>query len=236
MSDSVKFMFDTPFEGAGSEAYEAAARARAPRYSEEDVEQFREVALAEGMSAGLEQARLGSEATIATSLGHIQQGLKVLEVNDHARRKEAATLALAIGRKLAATLIERQPLAEIEGLVRDCLSEVADEPRVVIRINEALLEELKRRLDPIVAESGFAGDVVVLGDDRLNGSDCRVEWADGGAERRLATIERDVAAVIDRYLRECEANAAEPCTPLGADDSGATAEPISNLAVGDVHD
>jgi flagellar assembly protein FliH len=233
MSNSVKFMFDTPFEGVSSEAFEATARARAPRYSEEDLERGREMALAEGMSAGLEQARLSAEAAIAKSLEQIQQGLKGLEVADHARRKEAATLALAIGRKLATALLEREPLAEIEALVRDCLSEVVDEPRVVTRIDEALLEDLKRRLGPIVAESGFAGEVVVLGDDAFSGSDCRVEWADGGAERRLAAVEHDVAAVIERYLGECESSATEPCAPLGAGLSGPTEELISNQAAGD---
>jgi len=242
MSNTVKFMFDTPFEGVDSGAFEAAAQARLPRYSEEALEGAREAALAEGMSAGLEQARLSAEAAIAKALDQITQGLEGLEVADQARRKEAALLALAIGRKLAAALLERAPLAEIEALVRDCLSEVADEPRVVIRINEALLEDLKRRLGPILAESGFGGEVVVLGDNTFGGGDCRVEWADGGAERRLAAVEREVVAVIERYLGECEANAAPPrasaadaveAEPTGGELAGAAAEPISNQVAGD---
>ncbi len=213
MSNAIKFMFDTTFEGIDPEAFDAAARARLPRFSEEELENARAEALAQGTTMGLEQARAETERAIAKSLDKIDHGLKALQATDQARRKEAARLALAIGRKLAAALLEREPLAEIEALVRECLSEVADEPRVVIRVDQALLEQLKGRLETVKTESGFGGEVIVLGGDVGAGSDCRVEWADGGAERSLAVVEDEVAEVIERFFRECDAGAAEASTP-----------------------
>jgi flagellar assembly protein FliH len=253
MSNAVKFMFETPFEDLDLETFDAAARARLPRYSEAELENARAEALAQGTTMGLERARAEAERAIAKSLDEIDQGLKALQATDQVRRKEAARLALAIGRKLAAALLEREPLAEIEALVRECLSEVADEPRVVIRVDEALLEHLKARLETVKAESGFGGEVIVLGDDAIAGSDCRVEWADGGAERSLAVVEGEVAAVIERFLRECDAGAAEasapppapapdttmpgaaPGRPDGVGAAGPSVDPISTQPAGDEH-
>lgn len=213
MSNAIKFMFDTQFEGVDPEAFDAAARARLPRYSEAELEFARAEALAQGTTMGLERARAETARAVANSLDRIDHGLKALDSADQVRRKEAARLALAIGRKLAAALLEREPLVEIEALVLECLSEVADEPRVVIRVDEALLEQLKGCLETVKAKSGFGGEVIVLGDDAVAGSDCRVEWADGGSERNLAAVEGEVAAVIERFGRECDAGAAEASAP-----------------------
>lgn len=205
MSDTVKFTFDTRFESPGAAARVAVgAASHSPMVTQEELAKAREDAFAQGLAAGLEEARGEVERTIAGALTEISEHLMRLRSADQDRRKEAVSLALAIGRKLAPTLLRREPLAEIEALVSECLAEVPEEPRVVIRVDDVLLDELKRRIDDMVAQSGFGGEIVLLGDDTLQGSDCRIEWADGGAKRALAHLLGEIEAVVDRFTHDRE--------------------------------
>ena len=49
---------------------------------------------------------------------------------------------------------------------------------------------------PLAASTGFPGKLVILGDESLAGSDCRVEWADGGAERDTARTWQEIEAAV----------------------------------------
>ena len=40
--------------------------------------------------------------------------------------------------------------------------------------------------------------MVLFGDDQFSETDCRVEWADGGAERNLGELWRRIDAAIER--------------------------------------
>jgi len=75
-----------------------------------------------------------------------------------------------------------------------------DEQRIAVMLPPQHLETLKERIDRIALERGFAGKLILIADDGLGPSDCRVEWADGGAERlyeRLfAQIEMEFAKAI----------------------------------------
>ena len=44
--------------------------------------------------------------------------------------------------------------------------------------------------------------MVLLSDDGLGISDCRIEWADGGAERNVERIWKDVEELVSRALHE----------------------------------
>ena len=53
---------------------------------------------------------------------------------------------------------------------------------------------------PLAASLGFPGKLIILVDDELGQSDCRVEWADGGAERDTARTWREIEATLDRAM------------------------------------
>jgi hypothetical protein len=95
--------------------------------------------------------------------------------------------------------LQRQPLDEVKGLITGCLDMVADEPRIVVRVSEALIDALAEDVDQLAARGGFQGTVVLLGEADLNGADCRVEWADGGAERDVEALLQKVDAAVGRY-------------------------------------
>ncbi len=127
-------------------------------------------------------------------------GAAQLEANE-ASRRAAVEIACLIAGKLAAALVGEQPLAEIEALVGDCLQHLRDEPRVVVRVREASIDRLAARIDGIAERSGFPGKVVLLPDDGVAVGDCRVEWADGGAERTQDALLAEVEAAVARYMQ-----------------------------------
>jgi flagellar assembly protein FliH len=48
--------------------------------------------------------------------------------------------------------------------------------------------------------AGFDGKLVLLGDDEMALTDCRVDWPDGGTERNLDRLWRDIDDAIARTL------------------------------------
>jgi flagellar assembly protein FliH len=123
-------------------------------------------------------------------------------LDDHrqATLTEAVSLAAAIGRKLAHHLLEREPTAEIEALVTECLASLDAVPHLVIRCNAELADAVREIATTRIATSGFAGRLVVLGDPDLAMSDSRIEWADGGIVRDTAALEAQIDQRIAQYL------------------------------------
>lgn len=201
MTARAKYLFDVDFgAGAASEkpntlsldAHEAAVTAAR-------AQGFRE-----GFSAAQAEARSDAAGITATALARIASGVAVLGpvLHDIEGRleAEAVEVAVAIAKKLAPTLIDREPLAEIAALVAGCLAHLTDAPHVVVRVNVAVYPEARERLEALVRAHGFEGRLVVLAEPEIEPGDCRVEWADGGMVRDRAAIEQSVGDAVNRYL------------------------------------
>ena len=110
---------------------------------------------------------------------------------------EAVGVALSIARKLAGGLIAREPAAEIEALVAECMATLGGAPHLVIRCEPALADKVRDIATARMTTSGFAGRLVVMGDPDIAIGDARIEWADGGVVRDV----RAISAQIDDQIR-----------------------------------
>ena len=200
MESSSKFMFETSFEGPEVDPPGAAKTPRAQTFTEEELAAARELARAEGLAEGLEQARKEFDVSTNAALGEIARQLTSAQYTADKLRSESLALALTVARKLAPALMAREPMAEIEAFIGECLADVVDEPRVVVRVNEALLANMAEWVDELTAANGFHGKIVVIAEESLAGSDCRIEWADGGADRCGEHLESEIDAAVARYL------------------------------------
>ncbi len=237
MTGPVKYMFETVFEliedgRAGLRLSESYTRAELDTAREE----ARQAGFAEGVAqehAKIERRHADALNAIAERLGEIA-GLQA----DALERtiKGATMLSLAIARTVAPALMRQRPLAEIEAMIADYLAQLIDEPRVVVRVPDDLLDALKGRIDEIAAGCGYAGRAVLLADPSLGDADCRLEWADGGADRDTDAVWREVEASIERLLHTAgedapdDAGATAPDAGATADDAGATADDASATA------
>ncbi len=109
-------------------------------------------------------------------------------------------IGLAAARKLAASLTAREPVAEVEALLRECLGWAGEAPHLVVRVHDEAAESLRDKVDALAAEKGFRGRVMVLPDPEVAPGDGRIDWADGGAVRQQGRIDEQIAAAVDRYL------------------------------------
>lgn len=206
-----KFLFDTEFvpdsslsEGVGSVNWDIPP-------TQEDLEQARKEGFSAGTAAGRAEAEAESSRIQALALTQFAEQFAALkQTQEHVLQgstKDAVTLALTVGRKLAGELIDAQPLAEIEALLGQCLSRLMGEARVVLRIHDDLLDALQERLDEVTRQIGFDGHVILLGDESVAPGDCRIEWADGGAERDSSKLAGDIEDAIHRMIEAGVADA-----------------------------
>lgn len=222
-----KFQFDVDFD--------AVAHAPAPKrdvapppppppsYSEEELAAARDEAMRLGHAAGLAEAKRAVDARVAAALATLEASLAgtrpMLDAALERSRKDALTLAAAVARRLVPATLARDAVAAVESVVADLLPRVIDEPRLVIRVGDPLIEALKEPIDALAGRAGYAGRVILLGDERLTGADCRVEWADGGAEHNVERLSQEIAATVDRFL-----NGVRDDSPA-ADDPTLTTDP-----------
>lgn len=211
----MKFLFENSFDTVAGPATKAGPTkaAKSRTYTEQDIAAARATAYAEGEAAGHAAALTSIEQTSATVLTAIGAQLsnttrQITMIRDGILA-DALEVVETVIRKVIPELAGRNALKEIEKLIGECLQAIYDEPRVVIRSHEQVIAALQKRIDLIGASSGFQGKIVLLADDRLTENDCRVEWADGGAERNLG----DVLKQIDVAIETMTAGSKPPSPP-----------------------
>ncbi len=123
---------------------------------------------------------------------------------------DATAVASAIIQKIAPDLIRRGALDSIEAAISGCLPDLAEEPRIVVRVHDDALDAVQARIGPMVDASSFSGDVVIIADSTLEESDCTVEWADGGIRLDPSRVWRDIENILRTHLEIPEASAALP--------------------------
>ena len=200
-----KFLFDTSFDQPqGPVAVHFARKPAEPSFSRAELETARAAAAAEARQVALAEAAASLEQRLADAVQGLAAGVASLLERDEEIRRAAETQAIelvraVLGRALP-ELARANPLAEIEAMIAQCLREAFEEPRIVLRVPNDLFDPLRQRLAAIAQQSGFGGKFVILADDSLGPADCRLEWADGGAERDVHRLAHAVDAALARTL------------------------------------
>ena len=207
MTSNAKFLFDTEFGAGVRPKKEEPTEVEAPPaiYTEEDRTRFIQEAHQSGLQEGQAQALASVEASSVEVLNNISGQLAAMD-QQHTDgvgnlRKEAVSLAFAVAKKLAPALIAHQPEVEVLKMIENCLVDLHDEPRIVIRASSQVSELLQGKVEQLQTMSGFQGKIILLPDEKLSGSDCRIEWADGGVERDLNTTIKQMETIVERFLR-----------------------------------
>jgi flagellar assembly protein FliH len=205
-----KFLFDTDFSST-DEAARLAPRPDTRRFSAIEMDAAKAAAHAEGVAAGRAEAeqqiaRRVADACVAVG-ARLGELVSVLARQHEAQTRESVAAATEIARRLLPSLGKREAIGEIEALIRDCLSRLHEEPRLVVRVADELLDPIRQNVDQLTAAAGYTGRVILFADRAIKSGDARVEWADGGAERDSAAIWREIDSAIQRFV---EGGAAAP--------------------------
>lgn len=175
-----------------------------PMFSEEELALARDSAFEEGRQAGLAEALEQSERLTAMALTQLSDQMQTVfrqqeEAND-ANGRNAARVALAVLKKVLPATCEAHAFDEVTRVVEEVVGHILDEPRIIVKVADPLVEAVRERLEAVCEAHGFEGRVVVQADGRLTPGDCRVEWTDGGAERDQARLMQEVEATVERSL------------------------------------
>ena len=200
MGAAPKFLFDRDFG--------PAAEVKAPVVPAAEHQAALAAAEARGYQAGMNaaeaQARTEAERRLALAFERIAGGVEQLRTSlkrvEDTFEAEAVEVALAVGRKLAADLIAKEPFAEICALADQCFREMISAPHIVVRVNTELYSDAKQKLEDIARARGFEGRLVVMSEGDIAPGDCRIEWADGGLKRDRAMTEAAIAEAVGRFI------------------------------------
>jgi flagellar assembly protein FliH len=205
MAATNKFLFNTTFDDPRANAADDEFR-RVKRHTAADLTAARAAGVEEGRMAGQAAALAGVEASSAKALTAAAEALAALG----AKQAQAAQVMMEAGLQLAAAIAckaapetaHRHGLEEIEALVASCLGELVQEPRVVIRVRDELLDTVQARTEALARQAGFEGKLVLVADPSLAAGDVKVEWADGGVVRNLKRLLAEIDATVARALNK----------------------------------
>ena len=201
-----KFMFDTEFFDEEIEEPVELDLPPEPSFSQSELDAACASARAEARAQALKEAATADGRLAADALGVIGQHLAALHEAQAAALDEAkrgaVAIAAAIAAKIAPELLHMGAVDSIAALVAERLPELMDEPRVVVRLDTALLDSVKARLEATAKRVGFNGQFILLSEDGLKGPDCRIEWADGGTERITPRVAAEIENIVARFLSD----------------------------------
>lgn len=210
MSSPVKYTFDQAFDGGAKSRYDLEIERLV-----QQAEDARKEALAQGIAEGRAQALQEIENATKDAILQLNQSAQALldqrQTLESSLKQEMVHLAYAISSKLAGALIRTKPTAEVQALIEDCLATVSREPRLVVRVSENISDSIAKQLDAMKNATSFAGDIVLLGESNMGDLDCRVEWPDGGSERKQDALQHQIEDAVQRFvLSELEDTSPEP--------------------------
>lgn len=196
---AVKFNFGEDFDAQNQDQAELEALAL-----EERLRKTEESAFEKGQASGRAEASEDNARELTAIMARAADQINALinqraELEDRLER-EAVQLALSMARKLAAAALEMHPHAEIETLISECMKACREQPRIAVRLSLKQCEPLAEKIEQQKQSSGFAGEVIVIGDEEILDGDCLVEWADGGAERRSAQVAEAIETLVQSFV------------------------------------
>jgi flagellar assembly protein FliH len=199
---ATKYTFDTEFRPEGDLISNAARARQKKAYSHDEIDQLCARAREQGMKAGQVRAQEAIAAGTLDVAAVLKDVLDRSSKDVEQVRADAAGIALVAAKKLARAALATLPQAEIEIALREAMHQAIGEPRIVLRTAQGVADAIAARLNDIAHDEGFDGRVQISGDPALKGTDCRIEWRGGGAERSENAIENALQELIARHFAE----------------------------------
>jgi len=198
MTQPQKFNFDLDL---------AAVTRKTKLMEESDIEllisQAKEAGYNEGYAEGIASIQSQTAQQIAAAAETVAgQSNAFLETLDNAQQfhmVQASKLATSVGHKLAAQLVSLDPTAEIENLIKDCLSSIGASAHLVIRCGQDVSDAIKPIAENFARQSGYDGRLIIMGEPDIAPGDCRIEWSDGGIARNMDHLVEQVEKKISQF-------------------------------------
>ncbi|WP_316860513.1 FliH/SctL family protein [uncultured Cohaesibacter sp.] len=210
MSEAARYLFDLDFSAPPEPEIEEKIEEIPPEPMITVAEHERLLAQAkqEAFTAGTEKAlnereQLASEQNLALQQKMLDDVTMIYaEVKTLMQRleRDASKLAFTFASRFAEKLVAKEPKTEILALLNQILGPLRQTPHISIRLNDAVAEEVKAKVDEQMSELGFTGKLTILPDPVIMPGDCEVEWVDGGIGRNMRSAIRQVEQLLEDHF------------------------------------
>ena len=217
-----RFLFDTSFDLAKQapppvvEEEPAPPEPVEPTFSAAELEAAKREGFEAGQQSGQAEARGSIEQSLALALQSTSEQLAELialqREGTESRRAEAMEISLSALSALFPSLLESFGLAEIQTAIGQALKSLDEEPRVVVRVADEMIDPLRGQVAELSERNGFEGKLVLLPDATLGQGSVRIEWASGGAERDCTQTWQELQALVDERITALRNERDKPVT------------------------
>jgi flagellar assembly protein FliH len=222
-----KFMFDKSFDQMGqARPQERPSVTLRPEQLDQIKKECFDSGFAAGQKANGEEQALRQASTLTRveeQLTRVVQNMQLLHTQHD---KQLRSIILAVIRKVLPSFMAKQGLDEIQTMIADIMGEMGHEPRLVVRVNEAQFDAISTKVNDIATQKAYPGKVVVLADAEIASGDCRIEWADGGIERKASETVKTVETIVAPEGVPPESEAAAAPAPTAEAKVEAEAKPV----------
>ena len=180
-----------------------------PTYGQEDLDAAYERGVQEGKEAGRQDAwtefRSQTDQMSVKALrviGDLMQDMvgSAAEMQQKAHQ-DAVIVGVSIVQKLHPILCEKGALAEVESVIMDSLHRLQTIPSVKVTVHSSIVEALSTRLEPLLENIGFQGQITLEVDDSISVANCRVAWSGGSVVRDNAAMWKEINQSIRTILK-----------------------------------
>ena len=171
-------------------------------FSEDDITEARQQSFSDGQKQGSQSALEGIEKTLTDTVNTVANNLTTLQSEQIRSNQEitddATALALAIVRKFFPTLNKQSALDEVEAVIKTLLDRLIDDPRIVIKVNPSISNELSDKFSSQFQNSEMGNSFSIIADENVSEGNCEIEWSNGTAERNLDKLMHEIDEIISQ--------------------------------------
>lgn len=184
-----------------------------PVFNEADIDAARMMGKKEGYNEGFSAGKLEAKKEADQRQEEVNAiilafGKKISTINQHYKQtlvhesEQLSRLVLSIAHKIAAEAMQERGADVISAIVERCLPVIFSKPKVIIELNPELFDQTLERIETMLRQSGFEGEVQFRSNEQLGPSDIRLDWGSGQLSRDVDSMWKEIEALIERVPLE----------------------------------
>ncbi len=179
-----------------------------PSYSKEELDEAVKLAEEAAYEKGFQTATSDISARQEVLLNDIKNQLMAifagLEAKTATIESSALVFAIDLVKKLLPTLEQERAAAEVKNFLADNFSSFAAQDTLSFAFHPDVISEVADSIGRLAEQNDFEGKIAVHKDNSLGLSDCRVEWKNGGVERKTEQLLAKVEDMVNTTTQERE--------------------------------
>ena len=201
--DLKKFLFDVNiFDRPVPDP--ADAEPPPPTFSEQELEDAKRQAFAEGRKAGHAESAASREQMVAQILQSIAQNYPALLAEEQAREQryevEAVRLAQQVFEQILPHMLALFGRDELKKAMMQVLERQDTQSRILVEVDPGLVQDISDSLENAVGAEAFRARFEVAGRTGLDAHAFAMRWKDGGALHSIEKIAQDIRALMEQAL------------------------------------